>query len=72
MVTQMVVQTDCRKGGEGMVVQIDKSKFGKRKVAGNRRGHRVEGTWEDIKIILAIIVFTASNQNREDGKDSQP
>jgi hypothetical protein len=45
MVTQMVVQTDCRIGGEGVVVQIDESKFGKRKVAGNRRGHRVEGAW---------------------------
>jgi hypothetical protein len=38
----MVVQTDCRIGGEGILVQIDESKFGKRKVAANRRGHRVE------------------------------
>jgi hypothetical protein len=45
MVTQMVAQTDCRIGGEGVVVQIDESKFGKRKVAANRRGHRVEGAW---------------------------
>jgi hypothetical protein len=45
LVTQMVAQTDCRIGGEGVVVQIDESKFGKRKVAGNRRGHRVEGAW---------------------------
>jgi hypothetical protein len=28
-----------------VVVQIDKSKFGKRKVDTNRRGHRVEGAW---------------------------
>jgi hypothetical protein len=41
----MVVQTGCRIGGEGMVVQIDKSKFGKRQVAGNQMGHRVEGAW---------------------------
>jgi transposase-like protein len=45
MVTEMIVQTDCRIGGEGIVVQIDESKFGKRKVAGNRRGHRVDGAW---------------------------
>jgi len=46
MVTQMLVDaTDCRIGGPGIVVQIDESKFGKRKVAANRRGHRVDGAW---------------------------
>jgi hypothetical protein len=46
MVTQMLVDSDdCRIGGPGIVVQIDESKFGKRKVAANRRGHRVDGAW---------------------------
>jgi hypothetical protein len=45
LVTQMVVQTDCCIGGEGIVVQIDKSKFRKCKVAANGRGHIVEGVW---------------------------
>jgi len=29
-------------GGEGIIVEIDESKFGKRKY---NRGHRVEGVW---------------------------
>ena len=32
-------------GGPGKVVQIDESKFGKRKKCRNRRGHRVDGVW---------------------------
>ena len=34
--------SDCVIGGEGIIVEIDESKFGKRK---NHRGHRVEGVW---------------------------
>ena len=45
LVTQLVRQTDNRIGGEGKVVQIDESKFGKRKKTKSRRGHRVEGAW---------------------------
>ena len=46
MVTHMLVDvSDCRTGSPGIVVQIDESKFGKRKVAANRRGHRVDGAW---------------------------
>ena len=43
----MVVATEeeHKIGGEGVEVQIDESKFGKRKVAGNGRGHRIEGAW---------------------------
>lgn len=32
-------------GGEGQEVQIDESKFGKRKVTRSGRGHRVDGVW---------------------------
>jgi hypothetical protein len=32
-------------GGEGKTVQIDESKFGKRKKTKNGRGHRIEGAW---------------------------
>jgi hypothetical protein len=41
----MIVQTDCYIGGPDVVVQIHENKFGKRKVAANRRGHQVEGAW---------------------------
>jgi hypothetical protein len=37
-------------GGNGMIVEIDESKFGKRKYS---RGHRVEGVW-----ILGMIEKT--------------
>ncbi len=33
---------DAPIGGEGIIVEIDESKFGKRKY---NRGHRVEGVW---------------------------
>ena len=45
LVTVVISETDNRIGGPGKVVQIDKSKFGKRKKAGNGRGHQVEGAW---------------------------
>ena len=47
LVSQMVLATQQqhRIGGPGVEVQIDESKFGKRKVAANGRGHRVEGAW---------------------------
>jgi transposase-like protein len=35
-------EVDWKVGGEGVVVEIDESKFGKRKY---NRGHRVEGAW---------------------------
>ena len=45
LVANVVRESDYRIGGEGKVVQIDESKFGKRKKCRNRRGHRVEGAW---------------------------
>ena len=38
-------EEDIAVGGEGTIVQIDESKFGKRKKTKNGRGHRVEGAW---------------------------
>ena len=45
LVAHVVREYDYRTAGEGKVVQIDESKFGKRKKCRNRRGHRVEGAW---------------------------
>jgi hypothetical protein len=41
----LVNEQDVAVGGEGITVQIDESKFGKRKKTKNGRGHRVEGAW---------------------------
>jgi len=38
-------------GGEGIVVEIDESKFGKRKYS---RGHKVDGVW-----VLEIVERTS-------------
>jgi hypothetical protein len=47
LVTQVVLQNEdgVTVGGEGTTVQIDESKFGKRKKTRSGRGHRVEGAW---------------------------
>jgi hypothetical protein len=47
LVTQVVManEGDVTIGGEGARVQIDESKFGKRKKTKNGRGHRVDGAW---------------------------
>jgi hypothetical protein len=47
LVTAVVLENeeDIAVGGEGAIVQIDESKFGKRKKTKNGRGHRVEGAW---------------------------
>ena len=45
LVTSVLLGTDNQIGGEDVEVQIDESKFGKRKVSANGRGHRVEGAW---------------------------
>jgi hypothetical protein len=37
-----ISQEDCKIGGNGVIVEIDESKFGKRKY---NRGHRVDGVW---------------------------
>jgi transposase-like protein len=42
VVCEAVVNDDNMVGGEGIVVEIDESKFGKRK---DNRGHAVEGVW---------------------------
>ncbi len=47
LVTEMVLVNEegTTIGGERTTVQIDESKFGKRKKTNNGRGHRVEGAW---------------------------
>jgi hypothetical protein len=47
LVTQVVMENEegVRVGGEGTTVQIDESKFRRRKKTKNGRGHRVEGAW---------------------------
>lgn len=42
LVSSFPMQEDRKIGGEGIVVEIDESKLGKRK---NHRGHHVEGVW---------------------------
>ena len=53
-------EEDCIIGGEGIRVELDESKFGKRKY---NRGHRVEGAWvfggveitDERKVFLAVV-----------------
>ena len=47
LVTEMVLSNEenVTVGGVGVTVQIDESKFGRRKKTKNGRGHRVEGAW---------------------------
>jgi hypothetical protein len=42
LVASSLNEEDTRVGGEGVVVELDESKFGKRKY---HRGHMVEGVW---------------------------
>jgi transposase-like protein len=42
LVSECLLDTDQRIGGEGVIVELDESKFGKRKY---NRGHHVEGVW---------------------------
>ena len=50
-------------GGEGIIVEIDESKFGKRKY---NRGHRVEGVWVvgGVEITPERRMFAVSVQDR--------
>jgi len=54
---------DAPIGGEGIIVEIDESKFGKRKY---NRGHRVEGVWVvgGVEITLERRMFAVSVQDR--------
>ena len=42
LVASQLHEEECKIGGEGIVVELDESKFGKRK---HHRGHQVEGVW---------------------------
>ena len=44
-----LLSKDDKIGGKGQIVEIDESKFGKRKY---HRGHHVDGSWVSFKIQL--------------------
>jgi hypothetical protein len=65
-VTEMVLVNEegTTIGGEGTTVQIDESKFGKRKKTKNGRGHRVwvfggvevgAGAWDNNKYFCVVV-----------------
>jgi transposase-like protein len=66
---QLVIETletdDTIIGGEGVVVQIDETKFGKRKY---NRGHRVDGAWSivGVEITDERRVFAEVVENRSE------
>lgn len=67
--TSMDVE-DCQIGGEGVIVEIDETKMGKRKY---NRGHRVEGVWvvggvertPERRVFLVVV----ENRNAETMRD---
>lgn len=60
LVSDSLEEDDCIIGGDGIRVELDESKFGKRKY---NRGHRVDGVWvfggvektEERKVFLGIV-----------------
>jgi transposase-like protein len=65
IVTEALESDDLIIGGEGIVVQIDESKFGKRKY---NRGHRVDGAWAivGVEMTAARKVFAEVVENRSE------
>jgi transposase-like protein len=63
LVTDSLDTDDTIIGGDGIIVQIDESKFGKRKY---NRGHRVEGAWVlvGVEITADRKVFAEVVENR--------
>ena len=59
----MLDEADQTIGGEGVVVQIDETKLGKRKY---HRGHRVEGVWvvAGVELTAERKIFLVRVQNR--------
>jgi transposase-like protein len=55
LVASSLNEMDTCIGGDGVIVELDESKFGKRKY---HRGHRVDGVW-----ILGGIARTAENKS---------
>lgn len=56
---------DCQIGGPGVIVEIDESKFGRRKY---NRGHRIEGIWvlSGIERTLEKRVFIQPVESRDE------
>lgn len=63
LVSDNLDETDLKIGGEGIIVEIDETKLGKRKY---NRGHRVEGVWVvgGIERTMEKKVFIVAVQNR--------
>ena len=65
LVAHEIEESSCVVGGEGIVVEIDETKFGKRK---NNRGHHVDGVWVVVGVerTLERRMFAVPVQNRNE------
>lgn len=70
LVSDSLDEEDCRIGGEGVIVEIDETKMGKRKY---HRGHHVEGVWVVGGVERTnerrVFLVTVENRNAETMRD---